>query len=641
MKIVRLAITLALCLCFIGCGVPAVGQISHTQNPLVAQYLVSPPMGSAAAVEFGPDANYGFMTSSVSATAAAPTVPILVAGMKQNSTYHMRAVTMHPDGTKDFDRDQVFTTGAAPAGRMPGITVTVPSGSVPSPGVELVGLNPPTKNLGNPLTVVALNPAGDLIWYYDFDSDLGIAQPIKLLPNGHFLMVLFGGTTGPGGTVREIDLTGQTIHEFTVDDLNRCLSAAGFNLTANAIHHDILPLPNGHLLVLANANRKFTLPGHRWRTKVLGDVVIDLDTNYKPVWVWSSFDHLDVNRHPMGLPDWTHTNEISYSPDDGNLVLSMRHQSWLVKIDYANGHGTGNIVWRLGYQGDFTLLNSRSPADWFFAQHFASFIGSATTRDFQLALFDNGNSRVPDSSATICGATAPDTYIRPAILRVRDATCYSRPVVFDVNEAARTAKLLWSYVVPYSYWGGVNMELPNTDMYFDITRRSDLIDRPVNSVEHTLIEGLVLVSLVIVIFFWQVPSAAIPMLAIPIALILTFVPILGAIAVAIGVIIDGAVVMAGQTQKKPEHQDAESRSGLYRRALISAVKGVSRPSFFALVVIAVSFLPPFNPPDTQPGARVMEVTRQEPPQIIWELNVNGQESYRTIHLPSLYPGVQW
>jgi hypothetical protein len=42
-----------------------------------------------------------------------------------------------------------------------------------------------------------------------------------------------------------------------------------------------------------------------------------------PVWLWNAFDHLDVNRQPMGFPDWTHANAILYSSDDGNLIVSL------------------------------------------------------------------------------------------------------------------------------------------------------------------------------------------------------------------------------------------------------------------------------------------------------------------------------
>ena len=110
-------------------------------------------------------------------------------------------------------------------------------------------------------------------------------------------------------------------------------------------HHDLVQLPNGRVLLLVNSQQDYVnLPGFPGTTTVLGDSVVDLDSTLKPVWVWSSFRyHLDINRHPMQFPDWTHTNAILYSPDDGNIVLSIRHQDWIIKIDYANGQGTGNI----------------------------------------------------------------------------------------------------------------------------------------------------------------------------------------------------------------------------------------------------------------------------------------------------------
>src|SRR2546430_3665280 len=135
-----LAAALAVSICSIGCGGSGSGPVTHTQNPLVAQYTISVPAGSTAAVEFGPDTKYGFITSAITATA--PTVSVLVAGMKQNSTYHMRAVVTHSDDSKDFDNDRVFTTGAAPSGRIPTMAVTLPSGVMPTPGIELVSLNP-------------------------------------------------------------------------------------------------------------------------------------------------------------------------------------------------------------------------------------------------------------------------------------------------------------------------------------------------------------------------------------------------------------------------------------------------------------------------------------------------------------------
>ena len=135
--------------------------------------------------------------------------------------------------------------------------------------------------------------------------------------------------------------------------------------------------------------------------------------------------------------------------------------------------------------------------------------------------------------------------------------------------------------------------------------RAELIDRSVESLKHTLIEELIIVSLVILIFLWHFPSAAIPIITIPVTVLLAFIPIqlsgmtanimsLGGIAVAIGAMVDAAVVVVEQTHKRLEHWDADGRKGDYKQVIISAVKEVGGPSFFALLVIAVSFLPVFT-----------------------------------------------
>ena len=63
-----------------------------------------------------------------------------------------------------------------------------------------------------------------------------------------------------------------------------------------------------------------------------------------------------------------------YSPDDGNILVSMRHQNWVVKVDYEDGKGSGAVIWRLGEGGDFTLKNGVDPTDWQYAQHYAEFL---------------------------------------------------------------------------------------------------------------------------------------------------------------------------------------------------------------------------------------------------------------------------
>ncbi len=134
--------------------------------------------------------------------------------------------------------------------------------------------------------------------------------------------------------------------------------------------------------------------------------------------------------------------------------------------------------------------------------------------------------------------------------------------------------------------------------------RSDLINRSIDNLKHTLIEELIIVSLVILIFLWHIPSAIIPIITIPVAVIISFIPMygmnltanimsLGGIAIAIGAMVDAAIVVVEQTHKKLEHWDTEGRPGDFKNVVVSAVKEVGGPSFFALLVIAVSFMPIF------------------------------------------------
>jgi Cu(I)/Ag(I) efflux system membrane protein CusA/SilA len=107
------------------------------------------------------------------------------------------------------------------------------------------------------------------------------------------------------------------------------------------------------------------------------------------------------------------------------------------------------------------------------------------------------------------------------------------------------------------------------------------------------------------IFLWHIPSALVPIITIPITIIIAFVPMylmgltanimsLGGIAIAIGAMVDAAIVVVEQTHKKLEHWDAAGRPGSYKDVVIGAVKEVGGPSFFALLVIAVAFMPVFT-----------------------------------------------
>jgi hypothetical protein len=255
--------------------------------------------------------------------------------------------------------------------------------------------------------------------------------------------------------LREIDLAGNTIREMDIAALDQKMQThGGFDFVPAGYHHDILPLANGHLILLVNFFQSFTnLAGYPGTTQVLGDGLVDVDANWNPVWAWSAFDHLDVNRHLSGLPDWTHGNGIVYSPNDGNLLLSMRHQSWIIKIDYNNGTGTGNVLWKLGYQGDFSLPTN-DPSQWFSFQHYPSLVSQNGSQD-TLAVWDNGNARVLDTLGNVCFPGG--------------VPCYSRGVVLQIDESTKAASIAWQDLPGFfSLWGGSINQLATANVEFDV-----------------------------------------------------------------------------------------------------------------------------------------------------------------------------
>jgi arylsulfate sulfotransferase len=445
------------------------GQVATTNNPQVALYTISPPLSASVSVQFGTTTSYGLTTWKQMAAGNDAPLGIYVAGMQASTAYHMRATLTLSNGAQFTDADHAFTTGAINTAQLPQISVSTPSGLAPQPGIEMLNVTIPTAT-----QAFATDITGNVIWTYTYvGSSSDFIQPIKLLSNGHMILSISPTSSLPlsgppaSGTItaiREVDLAGNTIRELSLDTLNSRLAANGFNLVADTMHHDVTPLPNGHLLILVNSTRQFTnLTGYPGTTTVLGDQVVDLDPNWNPVWVWNSFDNLDVNRHPMAFPDWTHTNAIIYSQDDGNIIISMRHQNWLLKINYDNGQGDGSVLWHLGEGGDFTLVGGTDPTDWFWAQHGPSFASTNTTGVFSLAVFDDGNDRELASGAT-CAPPIPSQ-----IDCLSTCACYSTGEVFQLDENAKTATITFhDFPNLYSYYGGNAAVLANGNFAYDI-----------------------------------------------------------------------------------------------------------------------------------------------------------------------------
>ena len=135
--------------------------------------------------------------------------------------------------------------------------------------------------------------------------------------------------------------------------------------------------------------------------------------------------------------------------------------------------------------------------------------------------------------------------------------------------------------------------------------RSELIERAISTLKSKLIEEMVVVSLIILLFLWHIPSAIIPIVTIPVSVLLSFVPMyflginanimsLSGIAISIGVLVDGAIVEVENAYKRLQQWDAGGRVGDFHTVRLEALKEVGPSVFFSLLVIAVAFLPIFT-----------------------------------------------
>jgi len=135
--------------------------------------------------------------------------------------------------------------------------------------------------------------------------------------------------------------------------------------------------------------------------------------------------------------------------------------------------------------------------------------------------------------------------------------------------------------------------------------RSELIGQAIGTVRSKLVEEMVIVSIVILIFLWHIPSAIVPIVTIPVSVALAFLPMyamgmganlmsLAGIAISIGVLVDGAIVEVENAYNKIHHWQAGGSKGSFHQVRLEALLEVGPSVFFSLLVIAVAFLPVFT-----------------------------------------------
>jgi arylsulfotransferase ASST len=186
--------------------------------------------------------------------------------------------------------------------------------------------------------------------------------------------------------------------------------------------HDIVLLPNGHVVLMSYDPQvvDLTAVGGQPNAIVIGLILQELDQARNVVFQWRSWDHFqitDIIFHSLttAVVDYVHGNSVDVDPD-GNFILSSRHMNEVTKISRT----TGGILWRLGGRNNqFTFVNDPVP---FSHQHDARRLPNG-----HITLFDNGNFKVPR---------------------------FSRAVEYAIDEAQKTATVVWQYRLTPDVFGG-------------------------------------------------------------------------------------------------------------------------------------------------------------------------------------------
>jgi hypothetical protein len=294
--------------------------------------------------------------------------------------------------------------------------------------------------------VLGLNASGDVVWYYRTDHT--ISEP-QINADGNLMYL-----SGRDGKMMEVDLFGNVIRRWHTMGIKKEVPAESIPVDTDTLHHDYAVLPSGNFLALGSEARHYdSYPSSEedarapWKPHhVIGDLMVEFEPTGKVVQEWKLLDVLDpvrlgpgslgtgfwakVYEEKLDEPgyDWAHANSLLYDERDHSAILSLNHQSAIVKIDLESG----DLKWILGDPAGWKepwsskLLAPVGEVVWPYNQHAAKL-----TPEGQILLFDNG-------------AELGIPWFEPT----RSEPRHSRAVIYEVDEAKGEVRQVWSFGSP-------------------------------------------------------------------------------------------------------------------------------------------------------------------------------------------------
>ena len=367
-------------------------------------------------------------------------LPVL--GLRPNRRHELYVSVRNATGGVTHSPEVLaFTTPALPSdpAEFPPIQTRMSVPGQMEPGVTL--LAPRRVRRGNPAfgegygLLLGLDAEGEVVWYYRTDARI---SDFERLRNGNLVYLTHDFCA------IEIDMLGNVVASWYAARRPQG-PAEGVPVDTLTFHHAITELPWGNLVVLGSEIRQIegyytseTDPHAPRKTQeVMGDEIIEFRRDGEVVWRWNAFEHLDPYRIGYetftqywprrgfpGVLDWSHGNGLDYDERDDSLIVSLRFQDAIFKIDRS----TGEIRWSLGEPSGWPeslarrLLRPEGSVTWPWHQHAPTLTPTGT-----LLVFDNGNYRA-----------------RPFAPPVPRSDTYSRAVEYEIDSDRATVREAWA-----------------------------------------------------------------------------------------------------------------------------------------------------------------------------------------------------
>jgi len=373
-------------------------------------------------------------------------VPIL--GMRPGRTHLIHAIVTDEHGRTNTSEAFEVTTDPLPDD-FPPIDVRVSEPNRMEPGVtmfEPIYRSTDDSERDDHL-LVAVDEAGEVVWYYKAEQPVNDARRLQ---NGHLLY-----RTGRAGPLYEIDMLGQTVSEWhtnrTPEDT---VGENSIRVNIDTLHHETFETPSGNILAISTELRTYdnyptsdTDPdAPRATSEVLGDVLVEFSRSgdvLREVRLLDLVDPYRIGYNSLGWGgwralypeegthprrDWAHANAVVMDASERYVIVSLRQQDAVVKIDWD----TGALVWILGNHDGWGpawqdhLLQPTGDLLWPYHQH-----ASTITPDGTVLMFDNGNYRA-----------------RPFDTPMPPSESFSRAVEYRIDEDTMEVAEVWSYGGP-------------------------------------------------------------------------------------------------------------------------------------------------------------------------------------------------